>query len=168
MSEDTNRQPVHANPPIEGAIPTAHGWRHPVTDELLVSVRGLVDDNGSTPATPAKVDTVPPSAEVVVPAEPVVVTEPAVPAEPVVVTEPAEPAEPVAFDNSLFKFEKSGKDGIVQVTLRAPNHHAYTKWVVDGAEIEGVRGNVTEFEIGTAFTANNAKGTFNGQAVEAE
>lgn len=29
------------NPPIENAIPTIYGWAHPITGELLVSIKGL-------------------------------------------------------------------------------------------------------------------------------
>lgn len=230
------RPPVHAKPPIVGAIATAMGWRHPKTNELLVSVRGLlVDDkagdgdggqNQSTlssqhpagtahpPAPPAD-GSAPPdlSTSASIPegagdgvvqtattgdgaatgeatntegGEPVKTAEgdaAAAPADkPVEDPKPQASAdEPAAapatidtpaadapkIDNTLFKFEKTGDDSVVKVTLRAPNHHAYTKWVVDGADLEGARGNTVDLKVGVNFTANNAKGSFSGQATAA-
>ena len=214
------RPPTHSKPPIVGAIATAMGWRHPKTNELLVSVRGLIVDdkagdgdggqNQSTlssqhpagtahpPAPPADDNTAPDlstSASIPEGADVGVVqaatsgnsavtgdTEGSEPVKPRAgVDEPATPPAatdaPVAdepktddtpkFDNTLFKFEKTGDDSVVKVTLRAPNHHAYTKWVVEGADLEGVRGNTVDLKVGVNFTANNAKGSFSGQATAA-
>lgn len=233
------RPPTHSKPPIVGAIATAMGWRHPKTNELLVSVRGLIVDdkagdgdggqNQSTlssqhpagtahpPAPPADDNTAPDlstSASIPEGADVGVVqaatsgnsavtgdtegSEPVKPAEGNAAVVPAdkpaedskpragvdEPATPPAatdapvadepktddtpkFDNTLFKFEKTGDDSVVKVTLRAPNHHAYTKWVVEGADLEGDRGNTVDLKVGVNFTANNAKGSFSGQATAA-
>lgn len=200
MTSKSSLSPIHAKPPVLGAIPTAMGWRHPHTNELLVSVRGLLDlhDNGSAPV-PAVIQSTVSSQEGEGGVSDVVVNSPTESSLPdgaldtapsPVVTEPgadgtgaagtsaenapadvkqeSAPAPAPAVDNSLFKFEKTGDDGVVKVTLRAPNHHAYTKWVVDGAEVEGARGNTVDIKVGALFTANNAKGSFSGQAIAAE
>lgn len=198
MTSKSSLSPIHAKPPVLGAIPTAMGWRHPHTNELLVSVRGLLDlhDNGSAPA-PAVIQSTVSSQEGDGGVSDVVVNSPTESSLPdgaldtapnPVVTEPGadgtdapgtsaenapadvkqESAPAPAVDNALFKFEKTGDDGVVKVTLRAPNHHAYTKWVVDGAEVEGARGNTVDIKVGALFTANNAKGSFSGQAIAAE
>lgn len=186
MTLKSSRPPIHANPPILGAIPTAMGWRHPQTNELLVSVRGLLDlhDNGAAPSPAVIQSTV--SSQTEDGAGPdVVVNSPTVSSPPEgaldAEKEPTagdsevkqdgakeqETPAPVV-DNSLFKFEKTGDDAVVKVTLRAPNHHAYTKWVVDGADVEDARGNTVDIKVGAAFTANNAKGSFSGQAIAVE
>lgn len=204
MTLKSSRPPIHANPPILGAIPTAMGWRHPQTNELLVSVRGLLDlhDNGAAPSPAVIQSTV--SSQAGDASGPGVVvnsstasslpegtldaekgptaeggaTKDAETSSPDPTTgdsevkqddagEKQEPPAPVV-DNSLFKFEKTGDDAVVKVTLRAPNHHAYTKWVVDGVDVEGARGNTVDIKVGALFTANNAKGSFSGQAIAAE
>lgn len=180
MTLNSRRPPVHALPPMLGAIPTVLGWRHPHTNELLVSVRGLMDDKTETPPPLPVLNTVSnPTGE-----PPVVLTtesEPPAPADEaiqgtsgeVVITDGVDapqgavtpPPAALEIDNSLFKFEKSIDDGVSTVTLRSPNHHAYTKWVVDGVDVEGVKGNTTTIKVGAFFTANNAKGSFHGQSV---
>ena len=199
MTSKSSLSPIHAKPPVLGAIPTAMGWRHPHTNELLVSVRGLLDlhDNGSAGA-PAVIQSTVSSQEgdgvsdVVVnsptesslpdgaldTAPSPVVTEPGADGTgaagtsaenaPADVKQESAPAPAPAVNNAHFKFDKTGDDGVVKVTLRAPNHHAYTKWVVDGAEVEGARGNTVDIKVGALFTANNAKGSFSGQAIAAE
>lgn len=195
MTSKSSLSPIHAKPPILGAIPTAMGWRHPHTNELLVSVRGLLDlhDNGSAQVPAAIQSTVSSqeggASDVVVnsptesslpegtldaekgPAAEGSATKDAETSSPEPTTGDSEvkqePSAP-AVDNALFKFEKTGDDAVVKVTLRAPNHHAYTKWVVDGAEVEGARGNTVDIKVGALFTANNAKGSFSGQAIAAE
>ena len=200
------------------------GWHHPETNELLVSVRGLIVDdkagggdggqNQSTLSSQHPAGTAHPPADsnsapdlstpTSIPegagdpvatgedSEPVKTDKDANPAEgdegegegegeaadkPVEdpepqagvdesATSPPEAGEPKV-DNTLFKFEKTGDDSVVKVTLRAPNHHAYTKWVVEGADLEGARGNTVELKVGVNFTANNAKGSFSGQATAA-
>lgn len=174
------------------------GWRHPHTNELLVSVKGLLDNKAEAVLTPQNPSTVsaPPSAgsaEVVVTAPthaaPVdgATNEPSSDAVADASDKPADatdsettepgsdtsaadkPSAPAPIvDNTLYKFEQTGDTAVVRVTLRAPNHHAYTKWVVEGVDVDGVRGNTVDIKVGTAFTANNAKGSFSGQAIAAE
>lgn len=181
MTLKSSRPPIHANPPVLGAIPTAMGWRHPQTNELLVSVRGLLDlhDNGSVPAL-ATIQSTVSSQSGDANGPDVALDSPAAspPPDSALDTEKVLAADgsntkdaglraPVV-DNSLFKFEKTGDDGVVKVTLRAPNHHAYTKWVVDGVDVNGARGNTVDIKVSALFTANNAKGSFSGQAIAAE
>ena len=169
---------VHAKPPVPGAIPTLMGWRHPQTNELLVSVRGLLDDKAIAALAEESQSTVS--------AEPVAESSVETLVQENVLTategsssdsgeggegeaqETEQPQAAFEYDNALFKFEKTSAAGVVKVTLRAPNHHAYTKWVVGGVEIEGVRGNVAELAVDTQFIATNAKGNFPGQVIAVE
>lgn len=170
---DRSRTPVHANPPTKTAVATAMGWQDPVSGELLVSIKGLLNDKGEIPVTPPAADTGS-SAAVVTPTEPAAVVEPAVPGpaasdavvEPVVTPDaPAvtEPLAPVAEVEVPPLFEIAYKGKTATVTILDPNKHAYTKWTVDGVE-DSEKGNTKEMPKGSVFSTKSAKGEFNGKA----
>ena len=163
---------IHFLPPIEGAVASELGWHHPVTNELLVSIRGLVvnNDMAETKKDSLEDETVSKGSEVpdgdgeTPPEEkPEETTEPVVEetTEPVVEEttgpdeETTEPAAP------LFSTEEV--DGGVKVTILPPNQHLRTKWTVNGQAYDG-SGNEIICQEGDEFVAKSAKGEFKGKA----
>lgn len=153
----------YLRPPIEGAIATAEGWRHPKTNELLIAVRGLpTNDMAETPVPPDVSESI--SNDVTLP--PVGDASPTDPltdnAAPANTTDSASQDEAKKDDEApLFSFENV--EGGIEVTILAPNQHKYTKWTVAGVEI-AEKGNTIVVQAGAEFTAKSPKGEFTGKA----
>ncbi len=132
---------VHANPPMEGAYASVRGWHHPVTNELLVSVQGLLAPNvkAAEPVLEASADTVTKTPQSEDGGE--------------------QTGEPSA-TGDLFSFEKTAEG--VKVAILAPNQHKYTKWMVNGTAIDQT-GNEVVIPEGSEFTAKSSKGEFTGK-----
>lgn len=160
---------IHFLPPIEGAVASELGWHHPVTNELLVSIRGLVANNDMAETkkdsledeTVSKGSEVPdqveqPDGDGETPPEekPEETTEP-------VVEETTGPGEETTGPAALFSTEKV--DGGVKVTILPPNQHLRTKWTVNGQAYDG-SGNEIICQEGDEFVAKSAKGEFKGKA----
>ena len=182
--------PAWARPPIADAVATAMGWKHPTTGELLVSVKGLLNNTAEPVAEEASADNLPKIRGTKVTAiitdesgtignmdrdfwlppvagdavTPVLADKvPPVADEAAVPVPPASPADSGATaDGEKIFAIKAGKTTSM-VELLAPNHHAYTKWEVNGEPIVK-RGNTCEVPNGAAFTARNAKGEYTGNA----
>lgn len=154
----------YLRPPIEGAIATEQGWRHPETNELLVAVRGLpINDMAETPETPVVSESI--SNDVTQP--PGVDTPPVVTLgdseEPPVNAGSASQNETKKDDDAPALFSYETVEGGIEVTILAPNQHKYTKWVVGGVEI-AEKGNTIVVQAGVEFTAKSPKGEFSGKA----
>ena len=133
---------VHTQPPIEGAYASTRGWHHPITNELLVSVQGLLVANVKA-AEP-----------VLTPSEDTVTKTPQV-------DDGGEQTGQPSATGDLFSFEKTAEG--VKVTILAPNQHKWTKWTVNGAAIDQT-GNEVVIPEGAEFTAKSSKGEFTGKA----
>ena len=132
----------YLRPPVEGAVATESGWRHPITNELLVAVRGLLLNNSGGAPTP------PPKAETLLEPETIVDRAPEV---------------VLSTLDELGIFSKVVVDGGVEVSINPPNQHKWTKWVVNGVKSD-VTGNTITVKEGDEFASSSPKGDFSGKA----
>lgn len=171
MQYERPAHPVHYKPPMEGAVATAEGWRHPKTGELLVSIRGLLNDKAA-PAESSVVSN--PVSQTEGDGNPAPQTEgDGNPADPQANTGGAEgDAQPEGgapdggkkddgTEAKIFDVVVNGE--VATVTILSPNNHASTKWTVNG-ELSATKGNTIEVPVGATFTSKSAKGEFNGKA----
>ena len=169
---------IHFLPPIEGAVASELGWHHPVTNELLVSIRGLVVNNDMAETkkdsledeTVSKGSEVPdqveqPDGDGETPPEekPEETTEPVVEETTGPDEETTEPATEETTEPAAPLFSTEEVDGGVKVTILPPNQHLRTKWTVNGQAYDG-SGNEIICQEGDEFVAKSAKGEFKGKA----
>lgn len=126
--------PAHLRPPVEGAVASAQGWHHPVTNELLVSARGLLDNDIVAAAVVA------PQADTGSDVE-------------------GDGDGPVGEDAEAVVYETQATEAGVVITLVKPYNHKFTTWTVDGVASD-VKGNEITVPAGSVVVSSSAKGEF--------